>query len=318
MRIAAAGDLVLMRHLGRPAESLLACLEGADLVAANLEVPLTSAHSPVRKPLTLRADPELIDDLVALGVNVVTLANNHAGDQGTLALRELAAALEGRGVCALGLGFEPRLRDGVALVAATCVGAAPEMAAVRVRTEFERDERTDGEPGWPPRIHTVAEEADSARLESAVADARSRAPFVVVLIHWGVSHVVRVEEYQRQLARRLVAAGAGLILGCHAHVLQAVEVIEGVPVFYGLGTLLFHYDGPEAAIFPRDACLALVDVSEGRAVAARLVIGRLDDHGEPVRAHPARVELVHEILRRSAPRWMVPMSQEGDELVLLF
>ena len=318
MRIAAAGDLVLMRQVGRPAESLLACLEGAGVVAANLEVPLTAAHSPVRKPLTLRAGPELIDDIVELGVNVITLANNHAGDQGTVALRDLAAALEGRGIMALGLGWEPRVREGVAFVAATCVGAAPEMAAVRVRTEFEREERTDDEPGWPPRIHTLAEEADLGRLEAAVREARTRAPLVAVLIHWGVSHVVRVEEYQRAVARRLVAAGAGVIFGCHAHVLQAVEVIEGVPVFYGLGTLLFHYEGPEAAIFPRDSCLALVDVSEGRVVAARLVIGRLDARGEPVRAHPERVALVHEILRRSAPRWMAPISQEGDELVLLF
>jgi len=92
MRIAAAGDLVLMRPIQRPAESLLTCLEGADLVAANLEVPLTAAASPIRKGLTLRADPELIQDLAGLGVNVVTLANNHAGDQGWPALRELAAA----------------------------------------------------------------------------------------------------------------------------------------------------------------------------------------------------------------------------------
>jgi poly-gamma-glutamate synthesis protein (capsule biosynthesis protein) len=324
MRIAAAGDLVLMRPVGRPAASLLACLEGADLVAANLEVPLTAANSPVRKSLTLRAGPELIDDLAGLGVNVVTLANNHAGDQGWPALRELAARLEGRGITVVGVGedpaaaFAPRVRDGVAWVGATCVAPAPGMAGIRVRTEFEREERTDTEPGWPPAIRTSAEEADVGRLESAVREARSRAPFVAVLVHWGVSHAVRTEQYQRELARRLVTAGAGVVFGCHAHVMQGVEVINGVPVFYGLGTLLFQYEGAEAAIFPRDACVALVDVSEGRAVAARLVVGRLDAAGEPVRAHPERVELVHEMLRRSAPRWMVEMSQEGDELVLLY
>ena len=324
MRIAAAGDLVLMRPLRRPYESLLTCLEGADLVAANLEVPLTAAESPIRKDLTLRAGPELISEVAALGVNVITLANNHAGDQGWPALRELALALESRGITVVGVGedpaaaFAPRVREGVAFVAATCVAPTPGMAGIRVRTDFEREQRTDTEPGWPPTIRTSAEEADLARLESAVREARSRAALVAVLVHWGVSHVTRVEQYQRDLARRLVRAGAGVVFGCHAHVMQAVEVIEGVPVFYGLGTLLFHYEGAEAAIFPRDACVALVDVSEGRAVAARLVVGRLDAAGEPVRAHPERVELIHEMLRRSAPRWMVGMSQEGDELVLLY
>ncbi|HEY8642536.1 MAG TPA: CapA family protein [Candidatus Dormibacteraeota bacterium] len=324
MRIAAAGDLVLMRPIGRPAESLLTCLEGADLVAANLEVPLTAADSPIRKGLTLRADPALIQDLAGLGVNVVTLANNHAGDQGWPALRALAAELGARGITVVGVGedpaaaFAPRVRAGVAFVGATCVAPTPGMAGIRVHTQFEREERTDAEPGWPPAIRTSAEEADVARLEAAIRDARSRAAFVVALVHWGVSHVTRTEGYQHDLARRLVLAGAGVVFGCHAHVMQGVEVIEGVPVFYGLGTLLFHYEGAEAAIFPRDACVALVDVSEGRAVAARLVVGRLDAAGEPVRAHPERVELVHEMLRRSSPRWMVEMSQEGDELVLLY
>jgi poly-gamma-glutamate capsule biosynthesis protein CapA/YwtB (metallophosphatase superfamily) len=337
VRIAAAGDLVLMRPVKQLRElspaPLLDCLAGADLVAANLEVPLTAADSPVRKGLTLRAGPELVADVAALGVNVVTLANNHAGDQGWPALRELAAALEGHGITVVGVGDDPaaafaaRMRDGVAFVGLTCVAPAdflardgrPGMAGVAVQTDFEFDqERASVEPGWPPSARTAVLEADAARLEAAIRDARSRSAFVVALVHWGVSHVTRTERYQRDLARRLVAAGAGAVFGCHAHVMQGVEVIEGVPVFYGLGTLLFHYEGAEAAIFPRDACVALVDVSEGRAVAARLVVGRLDPAGEPVRAHPERVELVHEMLRRSSPRWMVEMSQEGDELVLLF
>ncbi|MEP7106172.1 MAG: CapA family protein [Chloroflexota bacterium] len=337
MRIAAAGDLVLMRPMAmlrsRPVDSLLACLEGSELVAANLEVPLTAVDRPVRPGLALRAGAELVDDLAGFGINVVTLANNHAGDQGWPALRELAAALEARDMTVVGVGEDDaaagaaRVRSGVAWVGATCVAPTsflaldgrPGMAGVPGTTDLEvDDERTAWEPGLPPAIRTAVDEAAAAGLEAAVRDARSRAPFVAVLMHWGVSHVARAERYQRDLARRLVAAGAGVIFGAHAHVLQGVEVIEGVPVFYGLGSLLFHYEGAEAAIFPREACLALVDVAEDRAVAARLVIGRLDGSGEPVRAHPERVTTVHEHLRRSAPRWGAELSQEGDELVLVF
>jgi poly-gamma-glutamate capsule biosynthesis protein CapA/YwtB (metallophosphatase superfamily) len=337
VRIAAAGDLVLMRPVAQlrlpPADSLLNHLRDADLVAANLEVPLTAVDRPVRAGLALRADPELVADLAGLGVNVVTLANNHAGDQGWPALRDLAAALEARGITVVGVGEDPaaacaaRLRAGVAFVGATCVAPTaflamdgrPGMAGLRGTTDLEIDEeRTAWEPGLPPAIRTALAESDAARLEAAVREARSRVPFVAALMHWGVSHVARAERYQRDLARRLVGAGAGVVFGCHAHVLQGVEVIEGVPVFYGLGSLLFHYEGPEAAIFPREACVALVDVAGGRAVAARLVIGRLDAAGEPVRAHPERVTTVHEHLRRSAPRWGAELSQEGDELVLVF
>ncbi|HZV51056.1 MAG TPA: CapA family protein [Candidatus Dormibacteraeota bacterium] len=330
LQIAVAGDVVLLSPLGRPTASLLPVLAEAEVSAANLEVVLTADESPVREGLTLRGEPALLDDLAGMGLDAVGLANNHAGDHGWERLRAMAAEIESRGIRTLGTGenaeaaFAPRLVGGVALVAATCVAPAsflasergPGMAGVRVTTEWEFDPaRTEWEPGWPPRAVTGVRPDDAARLLAAVRRARELSPRVAVLVHWGVSHRATAETYQRRLARDLAGAGASAVFGCHAHTLQGIEVVDGVPVFHGLGSLVFGYRGPGAAAFARDAAIALVDLDrEGRATRARLLVGRLDERGEPVRAHPERVERVRELLQAAGADWGAELRRRDDVL----
>ncbi len=338
MLLAGVGDLVVMKPLAhlqrRPPESLLHVLDDADLALGNLEVPLTDVDDPQRTDIVLRGDPALIPDVAALGAHAVSLANNHCGDHGWPALRGMADALEQAGVCALGVGrdrddaFAPRVLCAggldVALVTATCVGlerclataGRPGMAGVRVATTYEPDEaRLAWEPATPPRVHTAMDPDDEARLLQAVRRARDRAPLVVALVHWGVSWADRPEHYQRELGRRLVEAGASTVLGCHSHTIQGVEVHDGAPVFHGLGSFVFGYEGPLAARMPRDSAVALLDVArDGRVTSASLVLGRLDANGEPVRAHPERAALLAEIVARNSAGWGAPASLEGDTL----
>lgn len=271
--VAAGGDVVLLHALGAPEDSLLPALRRADVTCANLEVCLTATDSPVREGLTLRADPALVDDLASMRLDVLTLANNHAGDQGWEALRDCGRHLETRGMAVVGIGdnaraaFAPRVVRGVAFVGASCVSPPICVAG----------ERSPGMAG--------VDAAQPQPLLDAVRAARELSPRVVVLIHWGVNHVAEVQPEQRRLAEQLVDAGASAIFGCHAHDLQPVEVIAGVPVFYGLGSLVFGYEGPGADRFARDAGAGFVDLDEsGRAIAARLLVGRIDAHGDPVLA----------------------------------
>src|SRR5262245_17252213 len=168
---------------GRPGDSLLHVLDGADLTIGNLEVPLTDVDDPQRTDVVLRGDPALVADVAALGVHAVSVANNHCGDHGWTALDGMAAELERAGVRALGIGADERaafapalLRAGdldVAVVTATCVGferclAGPDrpgMAGVRVATSFAADNaRLAWEPGTPPLVRTAAEPGDETRM----------------------------------------------------------------------------------------------------------------------------------------------------------
>jgi poly-gamma-glutamate synthesis protein (capsule biosynthesis protein) len=338
MLLAGVGDLVVMkplRHLReRPPGSLLDVLAEADLAVGNLEVPLTAIDNPQKEGIVLRAEPELLDDVAAAGLDAVSLANNHAADQGWPALEELAARCRAAGVLPLGVGgnvgsaLEPVIHQveglRIALLAATCVSmerflatdGRPGLAGVRCQTEFEHDlDREGWEPGFRPSASTRCDPADSARLVAAVDRARRRSDLVVAAMHWGVSHQPGVADYQRELARALVAAGAGVVFGCHAHDLQGVEVIAGAPVFYGLGSFVFGYDGPGEGAFPRDSAVALVEVAaDGRVEHARLILGRLDESGEPRRSGPERAEHLAEALRRWSQGWGAAMERQADVL----
>jgi poly-gamma-glutamate capsule biosynthesis protein CapA/YwtB (metallophosphatase superfamily) len=336
--LAGVGDLVVMRPLAhvrrRPADSLLPALDAADIAIGNLEVPLTDVDDPQRTDVVLRGDPALVADVAALGVDAVSVANNHCGDHGWAALRGMADRLEAAGVVPLGIGqdaeraFAPVVVGAgdlnVALVTATCVGFdhylagpnRPGMAGVRVATSYEPDQsRLAWEPGTPALVHTETRSEDEARLLDAVARARAAAHLVVAVVHWGVSWADRPAGYQRDLGRKLVEAGAGVVLGCHSHTVQGVELHRGAPIFQGLGSFVFGYDGPLAPRMPRDTAVALVETTgDGEVTGARLLLGRLDATGEPVRAHPERAALLAETIARNGAGWAAPARLDGDTL----
>lgn len=86
-----------------------------------------------------------------------------------------------------------------------------------------------------PGIAVLTEES----LREAIAAARAVSDVVIAMPHWGPEDVPNPNWSQRNLARAAVEAGADLVVGNHTHVVQAVQEIEGVPVFYGLGNFVF-------------------------------------------------------------------------------
>ena len=76
-------------------------------------------------------------------------------------------------------------------------------------------------------------------LRQAIHAARQIADVVIAMPHWGPEDVPNPNWSQRNLAQAAVEAGADLVVGNHTHVVQAVQEIDGVPVFYGLGNFVF-------------------------------------------------------------------------------
>lgn len=86
-----------------------------------------------------------------------------------------------------------------------------------------------------PGIAVLSEE----NLRAAIIAAREMSDVVVVMPHWGPEDVPTPNWIQRDLARVAVEGGADLVVGNHTHVVQAVEEVDGVMVFYGLGNFVF-------------------------------------------------------------------------------
>jgi poly-gamma-glutamate synthesis protein (capsule biosynthesis protein) len=91
----------------------------------------------------------------------------------------------------------------------------------------------------PPRTGPL-NTGDLDHVSDVVSRAERTADVVIVVPHWGGNYTRTVDPAQRTVARRLVEAGADLVVGGHPHWVQGTQRIKGVPVFYSLGNFVFE------------------------------------------------------------------------------
>ena len=104
---------------------------------------------------------------------------------------------------------------------------------MRAHTVYEAIEHD--QPGTPVRIHTYPHREDLAAMCADIRAAKQQADVVAVSHHWGIHFVPYVlADYQPDVARAAIDAGADIVLGHHAHILKAVEIYKGKPIFYSL------------------------------------------------------------------------------------
>jgi poly-gamma-glutamate synthesis protein (capsule biosynthesis protein) len=198
----------------RVLEGVREIVRESDVAFANLETPL-SEERPVESgsPPILGAPPELATGLAAAGIDVLSIANNHAWDQWARGAERTVAAVRAAHMGAIGAG--PTLDD--AFAPHVIERSGTRIAFVGIT------ERVNAGPGHSPPEALIARWDDDARVAAAIERARAEADVVVVSIHWSHDFVERPNGRQRQRARLLVDHGADVILGHGPHVLHAVE-----------------------------------------------------------------------------------------------
>lgn len=240
VRMLFAGDVMLGRDVAPVATadptSVFAGVRSetsaADLTAANLESPLTTRPHRVANPVALEAVPRAAALLAAAGFDVMTVANNHAGDAGPLTVADSTAALAGRGIDAVGgMPVEPAIftRDGV-------------------RVAFLAFDLSEG--GSPSGVARWSRHAARA----AVREARDRADLVTVALHGGVP-LSSVPDPSLGAHARLLASWGVDVVWCHGpHTVQPVGVVDPdrdgrtTVVATSLGNLLFDGVGRGALL----------------------------------------------------------------------
>lgn len=220
------------------AESLV-----ADVTMVNLETAVTERGREAPKEFNFRAPATAFAALREAGVDVVTLANNHGMDYGEEGLLDtlLAADDPATGLPLVGAGLD--------------VVEAYEPFRLSVRGQrisvFGASRVTDGhlvEPWTATEDRPgLAVAEDPTRLIEAVAAERARTDTLVVYLHWGRERENCPIADQPEVADALIAAGADVVLGSHAHVPLAGGLRGGSYVHYGLGNLLFGSAGGPTA-----------------------------------------------------------------------
>ena len=216
--------------------SLLSYMRSADIMVVNNEFPYSNRGTPTEgKTFTFRADPSSAAFLNQMGVDVATLANNHAYDHGEVALLDTLTAIDNVGVARIGAGAN--LEEASHPVYYTADNGI--KIAIISATEIERIDNPDtrGATDTSPGVFRCL---DITKLLSRIREAKATGAYVIVCIHWGTENDETIDWWQQKQGPEIVEAGADLIVGAHPHILQKIGYINGVPVIYSLGNFLFN------------------------------------------------------------------------------
>ncbi|HUR51195.1 MAG TPA: CapA family protein [Mycobacteriales bacterium] len=218
-------------------EPVASLLRGADIAMVNLETTVSDRGRPQPKDYVFRAPASAFTGLLAGGVDVVTVANNHGVDYGTVSLLDTLARGRAAGMPVVGAG-----KDEDEAYAPWRTTVDGERIAILGATQVLDSFATESWVAGPGKAG-LASAKRVARLVRAVQQARATSDTVVVYLHWGKEMAACPTAVQRGLARTLVDAGADVIVGSHAHVVLGSGWLGRAYVDYGLGNFLFYASG---------------------------------------------------------------------------
>ncbi len=214
---------------------LLDAMLEADVFMLNNEFPFSDRGTPTEgKEYTFRASPDSVSVFNEIGVDLVSLANNHAYDYGNDALLDTFDTLSSAGIAYVGAGENLDEAKQPVYIIANGI-----KIAVVSATQIERIANPDTKEATATSAGVLRCLDPSALLE-VIAEAEENSDFVILFIHWGTESQEEIDWYQEEQSLVYAQAGVDLIIGAHPHCLQKIDVVDGVPVVYSLGNFWFN------------------------------------------------------------------------------
>lgn len=321
--IALAGDVML----GRTVDTMMAAhgplypwgnmrpeLTKPAALLINLECALTDHHeewtdrSGRRKTFYFRADPAMASAcLSAVDVTFASLANNHAGDFGVPGLLETVRTLDEAGIQHAGAGR--RLHD-----ASTPAWLDVEDLRLCVLAFSDHPEEwaaSDTSPGinlLPP----VGSEASVETMGRAIGQVRDESDIVILSLHWGPNMRATPTRAFQDFAHTAIDAGADVVYGHSAHVVQGVEVYRGRPILYDTGDFVDDYAVDEALRNDLSA-LFLLSITDSQMERVELVPVKINMCQVNHASRPARDWFAERFMHLSKP-FGTHVVDDGDRL----
>ena len=232
----------VMTHARKMPNSVMDCIgqtfqeemRGVDIMMLNNEFPYSDRGSPLPdKKYTFRSEPENVQYLTKLGVDLVSLANNHAYDYGYEGFVDTITTLNNENIPFVGAGMNiqeasaPKtfLINGYKVGYLACSGVE---YPIKTRLAGEENEGIMGSYD------------NGEGMAKAVREAKKSCDYIIVFPHWGYENTTTLTNAQQQNARKWIDAGANAIVGCHSHILQGMEFYNGSFIAYSLGNFWFN------------------------------------------------------------------------------
>ena len=212
---------------------LIQMMRDADIMCINNEFTYSTRGTPLKnKVYTFRAHPSRVNILKELGVDIVSLANNHVYDYGEESLTDTMATLREAGIEYVGAGHD--LAEAMEPVYFEIQGRTiAYVAASRAEKYRMTPQATENSPG-------ILRCYDTELFIRKIKKARENADYVIAYVHWGTEFTHELEEVQLVTGREYLDAGADIVIGAHPHCLQGIEFHNGKPIVYSLGNFWFN------------------------------------------------------------------------------
>ena len=236
--LAAVGDVSFAGPLSGDPEGFVSriapdvrALLHADILIADLESVLlddvSGLHGQGRFPA--HSPTKAVEALKRLGINLVTLANNHITDYGDLGLKSTISVLDEAGIAHVGAGLN------------LCQAESPAVIESKgMRIGF----LGFGESRYPTSSRGGSIPFREKRAFRLIETSKCRCDFLVVYIHEGVEALTVPLRRTVVDCHRAVDSGADLIIGSHPHTAQGIEDYAGVPIAYSLGNFIMSMREP--------------------------------------------------------------------------
>jgi len=218
----------LIAQGGDPFADFAGLFASADVRLANLECVVATVGSAGSKNYTFRAHPRVLP-VLRRHLDGVTLANNHSGDFGREAFAQMLGLLAQAGLAQAGGGLNLSQAHAPWIVERRGLRIAILSYNEFLPRSFEAGHDTPG-VAWSEDEQVVDDIRRARRMQGV--------DLVIPFMHWGWENELKANARQRQLARKMIDAGADAVIGGHPHVTQDIEHYQGKPIIYSVGNFV--------------------------------------------------------------------------------
>ena len=223
-------------------EEVVKVMTESTLMIANNEFTVSDRGEKMPgKYYTFRASPSRLKIYDEMGVDLVTLANNHVYDFGSVAFNDMIDSFNEYKIPYIGAGknIEEAKKPYYFIINGYKISF---VNATRAEKLILTPEATETEGG-------VFRCYDPTNLINVIKEEKEKSDYVIALIHYGKEDSHELEEVQVESSKQYIDAGADIIIGSHAHVLQGIEFYKDKPIMYNLGDFIFNNETKDTGIF---------------------------------------------------------------------
>jgi poly-gamma-glutamate synthesis protein (capsule biosynthesis protein) len=202
-------------------------LQKSDIVFGNLEGPASDKGKDLKNLYSFRMNPDAIPALKGANFSIFSLANNHAGDWGREALADTMERLTENEILYTGAGLSSNIENPTII----------EKYDMKIGFLAFSDV---GPNSLIPKVDQVGILlVNNPRFEEIIRNAKKQVDYLIVSVHWGDEYKTVNNKRQETVAKRIVDAGAKLVIGHHPHVIQNTEIYKDSLIVYSLGNFIF-------------------------------------------------------------------------------